>query len=240
MEYFDKLKNNFSEDWLERLKPYLFSEEFKNILSTLSSEKKNYNIYPEANNVFRVFKETPLSKVRVVILGQDPYYTKGVADGLAFSSNIPTYIPPSLNTIYQELENEYSSGENKLILKRSSSLKSWANQGVLLLNTALTVREKEPGVHIKLWRPFITEVFKALAEECKKSDNFIIFLLWGNYAKSFQKELEEMSNRFQCLTAGHPSPLSKKLFLGCGHFDRTNKLLSYFNMDNQEIKWYEN
>ncbi len=168
---------------------------------------------------FRALEETPLESVRVVILGQDPYHTRGKAEGLAFSVPEGEKIPPSLRNIFKEIEAEFGGPR-----RCTTSLLDWARSGVLLLNTILTVEEGRPLSHAKLgWEAFTGAVVRRVAETSPHA----VFLLWGEPAQRFARGIPE--GRHLVLTASHPSPLSasrgKVPFLGCGHFRKANDAL---------------
>lgn len=198
---------------------YLLKEEksklyFKNILSEIENQRKTKTIFPSNENIFNVFKLTPFEKVKVVIIGQDPYHGIGQAHGLAFSVLENTKIPPSLANIFKEIKTDLNLENN------SGDLTYWAKQGVFLLNSCLSVIENKPGSHSKLgWQIFTDFVIKLLSD---KKEN-LVFLLWGSYAIS-KKNL--ISDKHLILTSPHPSPLSAyRGFLGCKHFSQTNNYL---------------
>ena len=172
--------------------------------------------------IFKAFELTSFSDTRVVILGQDPYHTKNVANGLAFSSNLPI-LPGSLKNIYKELIQDV-----KIPVPRHGDLSCWARQGVLLLNTVLTVREGAPLSHAdKGWESFTDEIIKTINEQ----DRGIVFLLWGN--KAIAKKHLLTNPKHLVLTAPHPSPLSaSRGFLGCRHFSLANAFLK-----DQGVDW---
>lgn len=167
----------------------------------------------DKSEVFRAFKLTPLDEVKVVIIGQDPYHTKNIADGLAFSSKNPKKIPPSLRNIFKAIEIDLG------IKNTNPSLESWSKQGVLLMNTALTTVVGQPLEHGEYWVDFTKNIIKALNSHKDK----LIFLLWGNHAKSLKQIISE---RHYILEATHPSPLSAKGFINCLHFSETNRILT--------------
>lgn len=206
------------------MKSYLHNKSWRNLLiNELNSlglariekeldrlQEQGVNVYPHISNVFRALDLCPPEKVKVVIIGQDPYHTPGVADGLAFSTG-DKKLSPSLRNIFKEADIESSTGDLTL----------WAEQGVLLLNTILTVEEGEPLSHKNMgWEAFTDSIIEKLNEFYGP----IIFLLWGQHAKA-KRDL--ISNpRHYVLTASHPSPLSvDKGFKGCDHFNKTNELL---------------
>ena len=208
------------------LKEELNSNNFQAIISTLLIERKNHTIFPKNDAIFNAFNFTIPNKIKVVILGQDPYHRENQAHGLAFSVPNGVKIPPSLRNIFKELKSDlnYSISSN-------GNLESWAKQGVLMLNASLTVREKVAGSHQKLgWETFTDSVIKKISD--KKEG--IIFLLWGAFA---QKKLELIDKRkHHILITSHPSPFSAyRGFLGCNHFSKTNKILIKNNQ--QTINW---
>ena len=183
-------------------------------------------IFPSIENIFRAIELCVFDDTKVVILGQDPYHGAGQANGLAFSVNAGIKIPPSLKNIYKELQSDLS-----IVEPYSGDLSSWAKQGVLLLNAVLTVEKGSPGAHQnKGWERFTDSIITKLNEE--KSG--IVFLLWGNYAKSKQALINE--HKHFVLTAPHPSPLSAyQGFLGCKHFSKCNEYLQMHG--NPPIDW---
>lgn len=193
-------------------KPY-----FKKLQQQLASEMEDYQIYPEKKHIFRAFALTPPDFVKVVIIGQDPYHGAGQANGLAFSVNPGIAKPPSLRNIFKELYADTGAPEPD-----HGDLSSWAHQGVLLLNTGLTVRHGEPGSHKKIgWHEFTNTVISRVASMPGPR----VFLLWGNHAQS-KKALIQGNKNF-ILEAAHPSPFSfYRGFKGCRHFSRANAFLS--------------
>ena len=166
--------------------------------------------------IFKAFNLTPLDQVKVVILGQDPYHGAGQAMGLSFSVPDGIPAPPSLKNIFKEIESELG-----VRMSGRPNLESWAKQGVLLLNSVLTVEASKPTSHSNIgWQRFTDAVIRCISDNC----DGIIFLLWGNYAKS-KRELID-SSRHYVLEAAHPSPLARGAFFGCGHFSETNRILT--------------
>ena len=219
-------KLHLNSEWKAFLKEELNSNNFQAIISTLLIERKSHTIFPKNDSIFNAFNFTIPNKIKVVILGQDPYHRESQAHGLAFSVPNGVKIPPSLRNIFKELKSDlnYSISSN-------GNLESWAKQGVLMLNASLTVREKVAGSHQKLgWETFTDGVIKKISD--KKEG--IIFLLWGAFA---QKKLELIDKKkHHILVTSHPSPLSAyKGFLGCNHFSKTNKILIQNNQ--QTINW---
>lgn len=213
--------------WKQALS-YLFDKPyFLQIATHLKTERAtNTIIYPKGTLIFNAFNQTPYDKVKVVILGQDPYHNPGQAMGLSFSVPEGVKPPPSLMNIYKELNKDIG-----LAIPTMGDLTKWANQGVLLLNAALTVRENEPASHAKIgWMEFTNDVIKHLSNEKKG----IVFLLWGNFAQ--QKMIYIDATKHKILKAAHPSPLSAHNgFFGCKHFSLTNEYLVNNNID--PIDW---
>jgi len=173
-------------------------------------------IYPAENNIFAALNTTPLSQVKVVILGQDPYHGPNQAHGLSFSVPEGVVIPPSLKNIYKEIQNEFGKKP-----PTHGNLITWANQGVLLLNSVLTVEHSKAASHQgKGWEKFTDKVIKTISNERQN----IVFLLWGAYAQKKGQSIDK--SKHLVLSAPHPSPLSAhRGFLGCQHFSKTNDYL---------------
>jgi uracil-DNA glycosylase len=200
----------------EYKKPY-----FSNLATFVAEERKNFGrIYPPKGLVFRALQLTPFEKVKVVIVGQDPYHGPGQAHGLCFSVPRGVPPPPSLQNIFKELHDDL-----KMTIPSHGSLEKWAKEGVLLLNATLTVREGEPlSHHKKGWEEFTDSIIRALALRQAP----VIFLLWGRNAIDKCRNVKELSEQHQhcILTASHPSPLSAyNGFFGCHHFSKANELL---------------
>lgn len=203
------------ESWQGFLKNEFSKEYFQQLSRFLHEAYANSQVFPAKQQVFRAFM-TDLSKIKVMILGQDPYHTPGAAHGLAFSVPSSQPIPPSLVNIYREIDNEYGSHANQ-----DGNLKSWQEQGVLLLNNVLTVEAHKAGSHRnKGWEIFTEAVVRHLNDECEG----LVFLLWGRDARS-KKGLIDAS-RHLILESAHPSPLSAHYgFFGNGHFKAANEYL---------------
>ena len=217
---------HLNNDWIEFLQDELESDSFKLTLKKVDLERKRFVIFPKNKLVFYTFNKTPLSKVKVVILGQDPYHGKGQAHGLSFSVPNGIKAPPSLRNIFKELKHDL-----KLTPPDNGNLTKWAEQGVLLLNSTLTVREKEAGSHQKIgWESFTDSVISELSSK----KNGIIFLLWGTFAHQKADLID--TKKHYILKTTHPSPFSAyRGFLGCKHFSKTNEILT---KNNQEpIDW---
>ncbi len=207
------------QSWKEVLKNEFTKPYFLEIVTFLKIEKNAGKIiYPPGPLIFNAFNQTPFNKVRVVIIGQDPYHNPGQAHGLSFS--VPNGIkpPPSLVNIYKEIQNNLGIP----MPVGYGNLTSWAQQGVLLLNAMLTVRANEPASHSKIgWMDFTDTVISKISDEKKG----IIFLLWGKFAQEKQLLIDE--TKHFVLKAAHPSPFSAdKGFFGCKHFSKTNSLLT--------------
>lgn len=203
--------------WKKALSKLFDKPYFAHIAAHLKTEKAlKSTIYPKGSLIFNAFDLTPFDKVKVVILGQDPYHNPGQAMGLSFSVPEGVKPPPSLMNIYKELNKDIG-----LPIPNTGDLTNWAHQGVLLLNAVLTVRENEPASHAKIgWMEFTDDVIQLLSNEKKG----IVFLLWGNFAAEKQVLID--STKHKILKAAHPSPLSaSRGFLGCKHFSLTNEYL---------------
>ena len=216
-------------EWTEVLKDYFETKNWKDLSNFVRNEylDKNKKIFPEAKNVFKAFDLTPFSKVKVVILGQDPYHDDRQANGLCFSVPKDLILPPSLKNIYKEIESD-------LDIKKDftdGNLEKWAEQGVFLLNSILTVVAHTPASHRnKGWESFTDEIIKTLSD---KKDN-LVFMLWGNYAKS-KKSLIDTSKHL-VLEAPHPSPFSVHTgFFGCKHFSKCNEYIKKNKIG--EVDW---
>lgn len=204
------------KSWRDKLAPEFSKPYFAQIKEFLSTEKANGKaIFPPGPLIFNAFEQTPFDKVRVVILGQDPYHNPGQAMGLCFSvpKNVP--VPASLKNVYKELNRDVG-----FQIPDHGDLTAWASQGIFLLNTILTVEKKKAGSHTNIgWHLFTNAVIRTLSDEREG----LIFLLWGNYAKS-KKELID-GKKHVILEATHPSPLARDAFKGCSHFSQVNQLL---------------
>lgn len=215
-----------SNDWADALRPEYSKPYYRNLYTTLNREFKEYVIYPPADDIFNAFHLTPLHDVKVVILGQDPYHNVGQAHGLCFSVREDVEIPPSLVNIYRELHDDLGCE-----IPDNGCLTKWARQGVLLLNTVLTVRAHKPNSHKGIgWEEFTDAVIRIL----NKQDRPIVYLLWGGPAREKKKMLD--NPRHLILEAPHPSPLSAyRGFFGCRHFSQTNEFLRFHKLG--EIDW---
>lgn len=205
------------ESWKAILKQEFSKSYFQQIAAHLKTEKATKTvIYPTGSLIFNAFYQTPFHKVKVVILGQDPYHGIGQAMGLCFSVPDGIALPPSLQNIFKELHSDIG-----MSIPNTGNLIPWAKQGVFLLNAVLTVRANEAASHSKIgWTNFTDEVIKKISDERKN----IVFLLWGKFAQEKQVLIDETKHTI--LKAAHPSPLSAyNGFFGCKHFSRTNEIL---------------
>jgi uracil-DNA glycosylase len=205
-------------NWNTALAGHTATAGFCDLMEKVASERKNCQVFPPEEMVFRALELTDITKVKVVILGQDPYHDDGQAHGLAFSVPEGIKLPPSLRNIYKELAEEY----DLVFTPESGDLSGWAEQGVLLLNTVLTVRAHQANSHARLgWEEFTDEVIKTVNSSAERG---VVFILWGNPAQKKRKLIDE--NRHHVLCCAHPSPLSAyRGFFGSNIFRKTNELL---------------
>ncbi|MCX7728843.1 MAG: uracil-DNA glycosylase, partial [Bacteroidia bacterium] len=197
------LLNEFNKDYFVALKKFLIEE------------KSKYVIYPPGNRIFAAYNYTPFDKVKVVILGQDPYHNPGEANGLCFSVNDGVKFPPSLQNIFKELKDDIGCE-----MPKSGNLEKWALQGVFLLNTSLTVRKNQPGSHRNIgWEQFTDATIRVISEK----KEHVVFMLWGKWAMGKIDLIDK--HKHLILTASHPSPLARTGFLGCRHFSKANEYL---------------
>ena len=213
--------------WKEVLHKEFSKPYFEQIAAFLKIEKvQGKTIYPPGSLIFNAFDKTPFNKVKVVLLGQDPYHGVGQAHGLCFSVPDGVQPPPSLQNMYKELNNDIG-----MPIPKTGNLTKWAIQGVFLLNASLTVRAGEPMSHAKIgWAEFTDAVIKTISSEKKG----VVFLLWGRFAQDKQVLIDE--TRHYVLKAAHPSPLSASNgFFGCKHFSKTNGILRQQSLE--AIDW---
>ena len=206
----------FNNDWDELLKDEFAKPYYRQLREFLKKEYSQHTIYPPMDDIFNAFKFTPLKDTKVVILGQDPYHGENQSHGLAFSVKPGVRIPPSLLNMFKELKESLD-----FQIPNNGYLVEWAVQGVLLLNTVLTVRQAQPNSHRgKGWEQFTDNVIQLLNQRKEP----IVFLLWGNNAKEKMKMITNPAHYI--LTAVHPSPLSaNRGFFGCNHFKKANEFL---------------
>jgi len=214
------------ERWKSVLMDQFQSPYFRTLKEFLVEEKKKYTLYPPGRQIFNAFQRTPFDRVKVVILGQDPYHGKGQAHGLCFS--VPQGIPkpPSLVNIFKELDSDLG-----IPIPEHGNLEKWADQGVLLINATLTVRDSQAGSHQKRgWETFTNRVIEVVSQE--KSG--VVFLLWGRFAQAKESLID--NNKHLILKSAHPSPLSAyNGFFGCRHFSKTNAYLK--KQEKTGIDW---
>ncbi len=220
-------ENQLASGWYPVLKDLteagFYKEIRRKIVEDLNAGK---TIYPPMGLVMNAFRLTPFDSLSVVIIGQDPYHNPGQAHGLAFSVPEGVVPPPSLKNIYTEIQNDIGTKKDF----SNGCLESWCRQGVLLLNASLTVRATEPGSHANIgWQTFTDEVIKRISS----LKDGIVFMLWGNYAKS--KKVLIDSSRHLVLEAAHPSPLARGAFFGCRHFSKCNEYL--VSKGKKPIEW---
>ena len=217
-----------SESWKKVLEKEFQTDYFNNISLKTREEYSKFVCYPPGSKLFRAFDECPFNKLKVVIIGQDPYHGENQANGLCFSVDNGVEKPPSLKNIFKELNTSFTKNE-----RTNSDLSDWSNQGVLLLNSILSVRRKFPGSHRHIgWEEFTENVIKIISKEKVN----LVFMLWGNYAKNKEKFIHD--NNHLVLKSGHPSPLSanKGFWFGNNHFKKCNDFL--IANDLETIKWF--
>jgi uracil-DNA glycosylase len=217
---------DIEDSWKKQLANEWQQVYFAELLQFLELESKNnHTVYPPQKQIFAAFENTPFERVKVVIIGQDPYHGEGQANGLCFSVAPNVRIPPSLNNIFKELNRDVGISK-----PTNGDLSAWTKQGVLLLNATLTVRANEPGSHQKKgWEQFTDAVIKEISE----NKEHVVFMLWGNYAKKKGEIINR--NKHLVLEAAHPSPLARSGFSGCAHFSLANEYLAKNNI--QSINW---
>ncbi|MDR2064997.1 MAG: uracil-DNA glycosylase [Prevotellaceae bacterium] len=220
------MKVNIEESWKGILQDEFDKAYFEKITEFVKSEiNAGKTIYPPGKLIFNAFEKTPFYKLKVVMLGQDPYHGTGQAHGLCFSVQRGIKPPPSLINIYKEIQNDLGISP-----PNHGCLEKWAEQGVFMLNSILTVRANEAASHSKAgWETFTDAVIRKISE----NKSSVVFLLWGNFARS-KKVLIDTQKHF-ILEAAHPSPLAGNAFLGCKHFSKTNELLEKQGLS--PIKW---
>lgn len=226
------LYNNYNipleviKNWHNDLKDEIQKEYFQNLIQFLSSDSQKHKIYPPENLIFNAFEQCSFDNVRIVILGQDPYHGMGQANGLCFSVSDDMRFPPSLKNIFKEIEEDIGTA-----IPQTGNLERWAKQGVLMLNSTLTVRCKHAGSHQKYgWEEFTDTVIKLISD---KKEN-IVFLLWGAYAQKKGAVIDPKKHHI--LSSAHPSPFSAhRGFFGNKHFSKANKYLEIMNL--QPIIW---
>lgn len=215
------------ESWKEQLMNEFEKPYFEKLIQFVKNEYEKNKCFPPGKQIFSAFDHTPFNKVKVVILGQDPYHGEGQANGLCFSVADGVTKPPSLNNIFEEVKTDV-----QIPVPSSGNLERWANQGVLLLNATLTVRAHQAGSHQKKgWEQFTDAVISKLSENREG----LVFLLWGGYAKKKGAKIDRQKHLV--LTSGHPSPLSanRGYWFGNKHFSKTNAYLE--KNGKEKIEW---
>lgn len=213
--------------WASHLSGEFEKSYFEELTRFVKEEYKNGAVYPAPKNIFRAFDLCPFEKVKVVILGQDPYHGARQANGLAFAVESTERVPPSLQNIFKEIQSDVGGP----LVHTDGDLTRWAEQGVLLLNATLTVRAHTAGSHQeKGWEQFTDAVIRALSEEREH----LVFMLWGNYAKAKGAHIDR--SKHLVLEAPHPSPFSAASgFFGCKHFSKANEYL--ISRNETPIDW---
>ena len=207
---------HIEQSWKDALAGEFEKPYFASLVRFLYEEKKaGQKIFPPGSQIFRAFELTPLDNLKVVILGQDPYHGFGQAHGLSFSVPDGVPAPPSLRNIFKEIESDLG-----IRMSGYPNLEKWARQGVLLLNAVLTVRAGAAASHSKIgWEEFTDAVIRHISDNCEG----VVFLLWGNFARSKSALIDH--SKHHVLEAAHPSPLARGAFFGCRHFSKTNDIL---------------
>lgn len=221
------MKTNINKSWNKILEKELKKDYFISLLKTTKNNYNNNTCFPKRSNIFSAFNYCSFEKLKVVIIGQDPYHGTNQANGLSFSVNSNEKLPPSLKNIFLEINNDLKTN-----IRTNGDLADWASQGVLLLNSILSVESGKPGSHSKIgWETFTDNVIKIIS----KSKNNVVFMLWGGYAKKKEKLIFE--NNHLILKSGHPSPLSanRGYWFGNKHFSKCNSFLE--KKDIEPIEW---
>lgn len=214
----------FGNNWDKILREEIDKDYFKTLIKFLNNENKTKTIYPQKEDLFKALKYTDYNDVKVVILGQDPYHGEGEANGLCFSVNNGVKIPPSLRNIFKELKEDLN------VDRTDTDLSDWSKQGILLLNTVLTVEKDKAFSHRnKGWEIFTDTIISKLNDRKEG----IVFVLWGNAAKSKNKLIDNKIHKI--VESAHPSPLSYGAFRGSKPFSKVNNYLKELN--NKEIEW---
>lgn len=222
---------NMSEGWKifmrEQIKKEYLKTAYKKLkINIIDCYNKGINIYPDPDNVLKIFKLVPLEKIKVVIIGQDPYFKISQAHGLSFSVPDGVISPPSLKTIFNELKTEYENFQ----IPKCGNLTKWTTEGVFLLNSSLSVINNKPNSHMEYWYEFTDEVIKYISEK----NNGVVFMLWGNFAKGKAELID--SKKHKIIISGHPSPMNTtNPFIGCNCFKECNKYLE--NNNKEIINW---
>lgn len=216
-----------NQEWKSALSEEFEKDYFQSLIGFVKTEYQSHTCYPPGVNIFSAFDHCPLSKVKVVIIGQDPYHGPGQANGLCFSVKDGVQHPPSLMNIFKEIHQDLG-----VSVPASGNLERWADQGVFLLNATLTVRAHQAGSHQgKGWEIFTDAVIRSISEQSEE----VVFMLWGGFAKQKEKLIDP--SKHDILKSGHPSPLSanRGLWFGNKHFSQANKYLE--SKGKLPIKW---
>lgn len=225
--------SNINTNWLELFtSDDILKKELHNIENVLLElTYNNIDIIPKSEKIFNCFSKRNIEDTKVIICGQDPYPDISLATGYCFSVPSNKTIPPSLRNILKEvLRTEDGDVDENTI---AGNLEHWADQGILMLNLSLTVENGKPKSHSKIWKNFTCRIVNLLSEKMKELEKPVVFMLWGNEAKSLMNVIDV--NYHDILTWTHPSPLSRKPFIGCNHFTDCNELL--LNRNSSKIKW---
>jgi len=222
------MKINIDKKWKDFLKEEFNSENFKSLWKFLEKEYSEEEIFPESKNIFRAFNEVSLENLKVIIVGQDPYHTPGVAEGLCFSIPSGAKVLPSIKNIYKELKTDLNIEKDF----KNGNLEYLVDQGVLLINQVLTVEAHRPGSHWKQgWENFTSKAIEKISLEKEN----IVFILWGKNAQEIEKHIINKENHL-ILKSAHPSPFSAhRGFFGNKHFSKTNNYLK--SKKKKEINW---
>lgn len=226
-----KLSTYLQDDgWASALKPEFEQEYFKQLEVQLKKDyKAGVQVFPPKHLIFNAFNKTPIDKVKVVILGQDPYHNYDQAMGMSFSVPVGVALPPSLKNMYKELVNDKNI-KNFTDMPATGCLEKWAERGVLLINATLTVEAHKPNSHAKYgWQKFTDNVIKIISDQCSG----VVFVLWGNFAHKKEKLVDSTKHRI--IKTAHPSPLSFNRWLGCKCFSNVNDELK--KLKKSEIDW---
>jgi uracil-DNA glycosylase len=208
---------SISPEWNNLLQAEFDKPYFNELTKLVNAAYDQQTVYPPKQLLFNALQLCPLSSLKVVIIGQDPYHGAGQANGLSFSVNDGIKVPPSLQNIFKELKTDIPGFE----IPTSGNLEAWAKQGILMLNAVLTVQAGLPGSHKKYgWQNFTDAIIKLISDK----KQHVVFLLWGNYAITKSELID--SNKHLVLTAAHPSPLARGAFFGSKHFSKTNNYLT--------------
>lgn len=226
MKLEDIIKETVTTDW----KDILLAQDLSKINEFLTKDFEMFkgiiDIYPPQNLIFNAFNHFNFSELKIVLIGQDPYINPGEAMGMCFSVPADCGLPPSLKNIYKEIESDIGTN----MKNRTGDLTGWAKQGILLLNSALTVRQGKSNSHQDIWMNYTNGIIEYISQK----NNDIIFILWGNNAKSKKKYID--SKKHFIIEGVHPSPLSAaRGFFGCKHFSKCNQILS--NLKKKPINW---